>query len=325
MRTPFCRSPGRTLAPASVDDHKERPIPTILPAPAFDDLDAAVRGARAYLKSAAAARANGWVNTDGGDVAHGTGMSVVRHVANYLGAVSLASSVGLPGAMVDVGAGVGALGAWAAERLGLRLHLVDRDPGVRAVAARAFPEVTVHADLNDLEAGCAALVCGMEVVEHVAPVEQLGFVQALWRLVAPGGLLVVSTPDETGYLGGWSGYAPHIGCLDAPGLRTLLQIATGTEPLVWRLEGAPFALGPVARVVQPLANRAWARLEAPLGAAAARLAAPAAALAARLTTAADAPAPRVVALPPDAGTGTGLLAAVRRPSAAASTPPPGLH
>jgi hypothetical protein len=100
----------------------------------------------------------------------------------------------------------------------------------------------------------------MEVIEHVAPADQLGFVGALYHRLAPGGLLVMSTPDESGYLGGWSGYAPHVGSLDAAAVHALLQEATGHPPVVWRLSGEPFHLDPARRVFQPVANRLWGRL-----------------------------------------------------------------
>lgn len=218
---------------------------------------------------------------------------------------------------MDVGSGTGALGAWLARRLNLPLHLVDRDRRVRAVAQAAFPDVTVHASLGD--APRVALVLAMEVLEHVAPAEQRPFTVALWTRVAPGGLLVVSTPDESRYLGRWSGYAPHIGPLDADALRALLERAAlvaapeAAEAMVWRLEGDPFSLGPVKRVVQPIANRTWTLVEPYLARVTHRLAGPAAALADRVRdTATAGVAPHVHAVPAPRGRGTGLLGVVRR-------------
>lgn len=147
--------------------------------------------------------------------AHSTERSLYRHVANYLAAADLAQAAELGGgAVLDVGSGTGALAAWMAQRLDAKLHLVDRDPDVRRVASTAFPSAGVHAEIVDAP-DAMAVVTGMEVIEHIAPHEQEDFVRALLTRLRPGGLLVLSTPDESGYVGGWSGYAPHIGCLTA--------------------------------------------------------------------------------------------------------------
>lgn len=257
-----------------------------------------------------AARADRFANVQGGDVAaNGSARSLLRHTANYLAAAELRPRLDRA-RYVDVGGGVGALAVWLATRLGGRADVVDADPTVRTVAAEAFPEAGVHADPGDLPPGCARLVTAMEVVEHVPPAGQTAFVTGLTRLLAPGGLLVMSTPDESRFPGGWSGYAPHVGVLDPVGLRTLLRAATGLEPRVWRLEGEPFALGAVERLVLPVANRAWGSLavRAPaiargLGRAGARRAAPP-----RQTTDVA-----VRGVPPGQGRGTGLVAAVRAP------------
>lgn len=309
----------------------DRPAGGGLLAPPLHDLPGAVAAARPWLTRAAAARGRGFVNVEGGDVgSHGSHRSVVRHVANYLAAAELAEALGLSGRVLDVGSGVGGLGAWLAERLGAELHLVDRDPRVRAVATAAFPAASVHADLDATPP--AALVTAMEVVEHIRPPEQVGFVAALLNRVAPGGLLVVSTPDETGYLGGWSGYAPHIGPLAADALSAVLQAGAARARLrarpaasasgaaltveVWRLEGAPFRLGPVRRIAEPIANRVWARLHRRLPALSERLAG----LAAAVGPGGRPPPPvptDVRAVAPAQGTGSGLLGAVRAPSSQA--------
>lgn len=283
-------------------------------APPLRDLAGAAAEAERWLARAAAARTGGWHNAQGGDVGGGgTSRGLLRHVANYLAAVELVEAGAAPGPMLDVGSGVGGLAAWAADRLGRPLHLVDHDPALRAVAASAFAGVTVHADLAQVAPGAAGVVTAMEVVEHVPHAEQPAFVRQLWERVAGGGLLVVSTPDETRYLGGSSGYAPHVGCVSADELRDILARATDGLPAVWRLEGAPFALSPLMAVVQPVANRAWGVAGRLLGPVVGRVAAPAVTLARRLPGVAASPVkPQVRAVAPGAGTGTGLLAVVRR-------------
>jgi len=282
--------------------------------PPLRDLDAAVRGACLFLDRAARTRGAAYVNAEGGDVGmHGSHRSVVRHVAHYLAAAELALAAGVDGPVLDVGSGVGALAAWMADFLGAGLHLTDHDARVREVAATAFPDAAVYADLDDVAVGAFGLVTAMEVIEHLRPVDQPGFLAAVYARVAPGGLLVVSTPDETGYLGGWSGYAPHVGCVDAPALRRLLTDATGQPATVWRLEGDPFALNAVRRIGEPVVNRVWGWVSTHVPELAVRLGGGAAKVAGASRTRADAPVPEIRAVAPDGGEGTGLLGVVRAP------------
>lgn len=232
------------------------------PPPSLAGLGPAIADASRLLQTGERARGNRYVNTEGGDVAAtGNPRSLVHHVANYVAAREVArhqwAPAGRPpaGTLVDVGSGVGALGVWLGGELGLDVHLVDADPAVRAVAVDAFPTIRVSAGVEDIPAGSAALVTAMEVVEHVARPDQLGFVQALAGRVAPGGVLAVSTPDETAFLGRWSGYGPHIGTVDAAGLEHLLVAATGRPATVWRLDGPAFRVGGLRRLLEPLGNR----------------------------------------------------------------------
>lgn len=237
-------------------------------------------------------------------------------MANYLAAVELAEAAGLHDSVLDVGSGTGALGAWIASRLGAKLHLVDRAESVRRVAQSAFADAAVHAELDEVGPATVGLVTAMEVIEHIPPGEQLDFVTALVQRVEPGGLLVLSTPDESGYLGGWSGYAPHIGPLSAPQLQALLTTAAPSAHVhVWRLEGDAFHLGSVRRLVQPVANRLWTRLEPVLAPITHQLVGPATALAnvARRHAGPDM-APEVTATPASRGTGTGLIGVVAAPA-----------
>ena len=282
--------------------------------PRFADLPGAVRGAAGFLDRAAAARGAAYVNAEGGDVGmHGSLRSVARHVAHYLAAAELAEARGLAGrATLDVGSGVGALAAWTADRLGSPLHLADHDDAVLAVAREAF-DVTTS---SDVDGRTAALVTAMEVLEHLPHRHHDGFVRTLWGAVEPGGLLVLSTPDETPYPGGWSGYAPHIGCVDPLRLRALLARATGATPVVWRLEGAPFALPWYRGAAEAVLNRAWGWLHARAPQVAARLGSGASAVAPAPAALAGRGVPDDVrAVDPATGRGTGMLGIVARPRA----------
>lgn len=220
--------------------------------------------------------------------------------------------------MLDVGSGTGALTAWLAERLAAEMHLVDRDPAVRRVAVAAFPHAHVHGTLDEVPRKTVGLVTAMEVIEHIRPAEQHDFLTELISRVEAGGLMVLSTPDESGYLGGWSGYAPHIGPLDAPALDALLRSAAPAtaDVVVWRLEGDPYHLGKVRRVVQPLANRLWTLISPVVDPVAHRLVGPATKLADTARTHAGPElVPEVSAVPGSQGEGTGLIGVVRIPAA----------
>jgi 2-polyprenyl-3-methyl-5-hydroxy-6-metoxy-1,4-benzoquinol methylase len=253
-------------------------------------------------------------NYDGGDAGHQWDAGLVRrHAVNYAVAVAAAREVGLAGPLLDVGAGAGAFSVWAATVLDRDLVLVDRDPGHRELAARAFPHVGVHAEVSNVAA--APVVFSMEVIEHVVPVAHVAFVTGLASAVLPGGLLAMSTPDESGYWRGWSGYAPHVGTLDATRLVALLgRVLDGWDVQVLRVGGPGFEVSRVGRLGVPVANRVWTSLDSWLP----RLtheAAHAVSLLGRRRSAPEPPDPeQFVVEPATRGAGTGLVAIARRPA-----------
>lgn len=268
-------SVARLVQPAAETTSQETTITTFeetpdehtghraLPAPSLRGLPAAVGEVTALSKRLADARASGYANAEGGDVAaNGSSRSLVRHVANYLAAAELADHCDPPPAVIDVGGGTGLLGSWLAARRATRLHLVDSDSVVRGLADAAFPDATVHADIDELPRGSAGVVAAMEVLEHVERADQPAFLRELVRLVAPGGLLVLSTPDESGYVGGHSGYTPHVGVVDAIRLRELLTKVTDSGVHLWRLGGTAFDLPRWQRYLLPVGNRVWGRVAA---------------------------------------------------------------
>ncbi len=286
----------------------------MLPTPRFDRLAEAVREAGHYLDRVHQHREDVFLNEAGGDVGSWPSLtSLVRHVANYLAAASVARQLGADGGGVtDVGCGTAALGAWMADHLGSHLQVCDVHVDAIAVAARAFePRATGHvpADLPP-----AALVTGMEVIEHVAYDEQEEFVAALFDRVEPGGLLVLSTPDESGYPGGSSLYPPHIGCLTASELEGIVAAGTGHRPTVWRLDGEVFQLSRLRQHVERVNNRSWAWLAATMPSVVDRLAQVAAQRRHDREHLETAAIPPVTAKPAGQPGGNGLLAAVRRPS-----------
>jgi len=243
-----------------------------VPAPRLTELLPQLEAVDPWL---AMARGGGASNDEGGDpVSHADPRLLARHLGNYLAAAEVAVDRDVAPAddlLLDVGCGTGAYSAWLADRLGVPLHLADHDPGVLAAAEARFTVARTHLDAG--AAPLAGTVTAMEVLEHVPPAAQAGFVTTLVGRVAPGGVLVLSTPDESLYPGGWSGYAPHVGCVTASGLAVLLAGAAPGLPVeVWRLVGGPFDVPAPRRWLEAVGNRAWTALRGLAPGLAARLA-----------------------------------------------------
>jgi 2-polyprenyl-6-hydroxyphenyl methylase/3-demethylubiquinone-9 3-methyltransferase len=99
---------------------------------------------------------------------------------------------------LDVGCGAGLL-AEPLARLGAKVTGLDATPelvgAARDHAAKIGLEIDYRAgDVQEVE-GQFDLVTCMEVIEHVA--DPAPFVQALAKRLAPDGLLVLSTPNQT--------------------------------------------------------------------------------------------------------------------------------
>lgn len=100
---------------------------------------------------------------------------------------------------VDVGCGAGLL-AEPLARLGAQVTGIDA-AGENIAAAQAHAQAMGLAiDYHAGEIGAIAptgfdLVCAMEVIEHVA--DKGAFLASLAHALAPGGLLIISTPNRT--------------------------------------------------------------------------------------------------------------------------------
>ncbi|HET9355070.1 MAG TPA: bifunctional 2-polyprenyl-6-hydroxyphenol methylase/3-demethylubiquinol 3-O-methyltransferase UbiG, partial [Sphingomicrobium sp.] len=101
---------------------------------------------------------------------------------------------------LDVGCGAGLL-AEPLARLGAKVTAIDAAPELIEVARAHSAAVGLDVDyracaVEDL-AGNFDLVTAMEVVEHVA--NPRAFLASLARRLAPGGLLILSTPNRTAW------------------------------------------------------------------------------------------------------------------------------
>jgi 2-polyprenyl-6-hydroxyphenyl methylase / 3-demethylubiquinone-9 3-methyltransferase len=101
---------------------------------------------------------------------------------------------------LDVGCGAGLL-AEPLARLGAKVTGLDAAPELIAVArehaAGQGLEIDYRAGELETLGGQFDLITCMEVIEHVA--DPAAFVTALARRLAPGGLLILSTPNATGW------------------------------------------------------------------------------------------------------------------------------
>jgi len=101
---------------------------------------------------------------------------------------------------LDVGCGAGLL-AEPLARLGAKVTAVDAAPELIEVAKAhsAGQGLAIDYRATGVEAidGQFDLVTAMEVVEHVADPQE--FIDALAARLAPGGLIILSTPNKTGW------------------------------------------------------------------------------------------------------------------------------
>jgi 2-polyprenyl-6-hydroxyphenyl methylase / 3-demethylubiquinone-9 3-methyltransferase len=99
---------------------------------------------------------------------------------------------------LDVGCGAGLL-AEPLARLGAKVDAIDAAPELIAVArehsAGQGLEIEYRAGSIEQMEGQFDLVTSMEVIEHVA--DPQSFLDALAKRLAPGGLLILSTPNQT--------------------------------------------------------------------------------------------------------------------------------
>jgi 2-polyprenyl-6-hydroxyphenyl methylase/3-demethylubiquinone-9 3-methyltransferase len=101
---------------------------------------------------------------------------------------------------LDVGCGAGLL-CEPLARLGAKVTGIDASPDVIAVAREHAAAMSLDIDYRagDVQQreGQFDLITSLEVIEHVA--EPASFMKTLAKRLAPGGLLILSTPNATGW------------------------------------------------------------------------------------------------------------------------------
>lgn len=105
------------------------------------------------------------------------------------------------GVLVDVGCGTGNLWSFVCGKQShIEGYRADRYIGVDAVRYDGFPEsaefilYNLDAGKVPLADGFADVVCAVETIEHVE--NPRAFVRELVRLTKPGGLAIVTTPNQ---------------------------------------------------------------------------------------------------------------------------------
>ena len=152
-----------------------------------------------------AAQAHDWWDPDGSEAMlhklNPVRLKYIRDRVDQHWALDEHSRTPLEGrSALDVGCGAGLL-AEPLARLGAKVTAIDASAELISVArAHAFAmglDLDYRAVPVEQLDGRFDLVTSMEVIEHVA--EPGAFLKALARRLAPGGLLVMSTPNQTAW------------------------------------------------------------------------------------------------------------------------------
>src|SRR5580704_3289519 len=146
------------------------------------------------------------------------------------------------GALVEIGPGFGTFAALAAaSRAFNRVVAIEPTPEM-AAACRARGVEVVQKRIEDAgsEVTAASVACAFEVIEHLF--DPARFVKAVYRLLAPGGLMVLSCPNGEGFdvamlrAGSLAVDAEHVNLFNPVSLRRLVE-AAGFEVLTVHTPG----------------------------------------------------------------------------------------
>jgi 2-polyprenyl-3-methyl-5-hydroxy-6-metoxy-1,4-benzoquinol methylase len=156
---------------------------------------------------------------------------IARVVPMYARTVALVADDVREKTMLDIGCGRGYFPALL-KKLGWDAHGVEISADAAKHARRLFGLEQVFTGTIERYAASEQfrtfpLVTAIDVIEHVP--SPVSFVETLARVVEPGGLLIIDTPNAAAYniaIDGpnWQGFNPfHIYLFTIPNLRTLLE------------------------------------------------------------------------------------------------------
>lgn len=125
---------------------------------------------------------------------------------HYLGKLA-APAGGEPRRLLEIGCSTG-LGLLEAAALGWEVHGVDVSEAAVAAARARVPQGDVRLSTGEFPAGHFQALVMLDVIEHFAAPEEIG--PELERLAAPGGELLLVTPDVESLSARWMGARwPH--------------------------------------------------------------------------------------------------------------------
>jgi O-antigen chain-terminating methyltransferase len=131
------------------------------------------------------------------DAMRGSAESVKERLEPYLADLDARRSVG--GTVLDIGCGRGEWLELVQENGFDALGIDFNGEAVARCTARGLKAVQgdAIAYLRDIEASSLLAVTGFHIVEHLDPDVQIELVEAAWRALRPGGLLILETPNPT--------------------------------------------------------------------------------------------------------------------------------
>lgn len=111
-----------------------------------------------------------------------------------------------PSSILEIGPGMGAMGARLAE--GRRYRAVEADETSREIARKAIGESAVVADLEAVGDERFDMVCAFEVIEHVP--NDVEAVSSWASFLEPGGSILLSMPAFQERFGAWDEHVGHL-------------------------------------------------------------------------------------------------------------------
>ena len=158
-----------------------------------------------------------------------------RHVAAYRHAAALVA-----GAVVDAGCGEGYGAAILARRARVVIGTDLDAPTLHHASRRYSSPRFLRCDVARIPLGTESVdaIVALQVVEHLVDAD--GFARECARILRPGGVLVVSTPNRPTFPSGMNPF--HVHEYDAADLATLLQASFSRVRLLGLVHRAPLRL-----------------------------------------------------------------------------------